>query len=142
MPALSVFTATRRRIAILIGIGLAAFVGLLAAAFYIGDLYALRSLSVQHATPNELAAAMRGDHFYSDYREKTLLVRGAVASVSASGGATTVQFVTHDTYTLQCEMSTPPGPLHRDEVITVITEAILASRLPSGVSLDACVIVG
>jgi len=142
MRILSVLTATRRRIGILIAIGLAAFVGLMAVAFYIGDYYALQSLTVQHATPNELAGAMRGDHFYSDFRENTLLVRGAVASVSQSGDATTVEFVTHDTYTLQCEMSTPQGPLHPDDVITVITEAYRASRLPSGVSLAGCVIVG
>lgn len=142
MRALSVLTATRRRIGILIAIVLVAFVGLLAVAFYLGDSYALRSLTVRQATPTALAAAMRGDHFYSDYREDTLLVSGAIVSVSQSGGATTVEFLTHDTFTLQCEMSTPPGPLHRDEVITVITEALRASRLPSGVLLDACVIVG
>ncbi len=142
MRALSVLTATRRRIAILIAIGLAALVGLMAVAVYVGDSYALQSLTVQQATPNELAAAMRGDHFYSDYRENTLLIRGAVASVSQSAGATTVEFVTHDAYTLECEMSTLQKSVHRGDVITVITEAYRASRLPSGVSLAGCVIVG
>lgn len=141
MRAFSVLTATRRRIEILIAVGLVALVGLMAAAFYVGDSYALQSLTVRQVTPTELAAAMRGDQFYSDYRENTLLIRGSVASVSQSGGATTVEFVTQDIYTLQCEMSTLQGPIHRGEVITVIAEAYRASRLPSGVSLVGCAVV-
>ena len=65
-----------------------------ATSFFLGDAYAVGSLSVREVTPDQLAQAMKADEFYSDFREDTLLVRGQVASVYGNAGGVTLVFLT------------------------------------------------
>jgi hypothetical protein len=53
-------------------------------AFFIGNKYAVDRLSITRVAPNQLANAMEGDYFYSKYRERTLLVSGAVSRIERS----------------------------------------------------------
>jgi hypothetical protein len=49
--------------------------------FLLGDVHAVKGISVMRATPYELAEAMKQDRFFSDYRQSALLVTGTIASV-------------------------------------------------------------
>jgi hypothetical protein len=61
-------------------------------------------MKVTRATPHQLAEAMKGDHFYSDYGKSALLVSGTVASVARSSGHLVVGFQTGSTYGASCEL--------------------------------------
>ena len=125
----------RRRIIIIIALVVAAFV-VAVALFFFGDEHAVSSMSIKQVTPDQLAAAMKEDHFYSDYRQNTLLIRGEVASVSGS----LLTFKTSSSYQAQCSLAISSRNIHKGDNITVISEGGTAARQPNGVLLKDCVI--
>jgi hypothetical protein len=132
---------TARRLMAL-AVAAAVLAGVAGLSFFAGDGFALGGLSVRRATPGQLAGAMQGDHFYSDYRENTLLVVGSVASVSGNGGAFTLEFATSGTFKALCEFQTGRPPVSVGDTITVVSEAYSAERRPSAVELTGCVLLG
>jgi hypothetical protein len=132
---------TRMRVLVLLAaLGVVAGVG--SGAFFLGERMALNSLSIVEATPDQLAAAMRNDHFYADYNEHTLLVHGLVASVASGGGGGELQFQTKGAFTTSCAFDQYPGTVHAGDTIVVVAEGATAERLTSGVRLKECQLLG
>lgn len=63
------------------GLTLVVFTG---AGFLLGNARAMQAMSVRRVEPTQLATAMAGAHFFSDYRTSTLLVRGRVDAAGSS----------------------------------------------------------
>ena len=66
--------------------------------FLLGDIQAVKGMSVMRATPHELAEAMKQDRFFSDYRRSALPVTGTIASVARGKGHLIVAFRTGSTF--------------------------------------------
>jgi hypothetical protein len=111
-----------------------------AGGFVLGDIQSARAMTVQRATPHELAEAMKGDHFYSDYRQSALLVTGAVASVSRDGGLVVVAFETGSSYGASCELGAVAVAPQVGQTFTVLAAGPDAERLPAGVMLHDCIV--
>ncbi len=134
-------TLNRGRVLIAIGL-LIVLAGVGGVAAFLGDHYALSNLSVRQVTPDELAAAMQNDRFYSDYNEATLVVRGVVASLAGDGGGAVLQFQTQGAYQTHCQFDQYPSAIHPGDTITVVTEGATADRLSTGVLLKGCRLPG
>ena len=133
-------TRWRNRRAVVVAAALVGLVMAVLAAFLAGYAVAVSGLHVEHVTPDRLAQAMRADEFYSDFRRDTVILRGIVASVSATGSTTTIVFQTASTWRTECQ-TTDAGPATRvGATLTVVAVAISAERLPSGVLLTGCAI--
>ena len=114
--------------------------GVAATSFFLGDAYAVGSLSVRQVTPDQLAQAMKADEFYSDFREDTLLVRGQVASVYGNAGGVTLVFLTSGGMKTLCGLAQHPSATLKGKTVAVVTEGANAQRILSGVFLGNCVI--
>ena len=134
-------TRWRNRRGVIVAAALVGLVMAASAAFLAGYAVAVGGLRVEHATPDRLAQAMSADEFYSDFRHDTVIVRGTVASVSATGSTTTIVFQTAGAWRTECQ-TTDAGPrrLGPGDTLTVVAVAIAAERLPSGVLLTGCAI--
>jgi hypothetical protein len=132
---------TARRL-VAVGVAAVLLAGVAGLSFFAGDGFALGGLSVRRATPGQLASAMQGDHFYSDYRENTLVVVGSVASVSGSGDTFTLEFATSGAFKALCEFQAGRPPVSVGDTITVVSAAYSAERRPSAVELTGCVLLG
>jgi len=132
---------SRGRVLIATGV-LIVLAGAVGIAAFLGDHYALSNLTVEQATPDELAAAMQNDHFYSDYNEATLVVRGVVASIAGDGPGAVLQFQTQGVYQTRCQLDHYPSTVHPGDTITVVAEGATAERLPTGVLLKGCSLPG
>ena len=108
--------------------------------FFLGSIYALDHLSIRQITPTQAANAMKDDHFWSSYRENTLLITGDVISVAKSGNNTIVSFKTDSSYSAECSFTNFNGNITKDQTIKVITVANAAEREPSGVKLNNCLL--
>jgi hypothetical protein len=128
-----------RRLLILLTL-LSLLVGAAAISFFLGDAYAVGTLSVRQVTPDQLAEAMKADEFYSDFREDTLLVRGRVASVYRGSGGVILEFQTQEGVKTLCQLSRYPSAVHGGTTVTAVTEGANAQRLSSGVLLRNCVV--
>jgi hypothetical protein len=117
-------------------ISLAAGVG----GFLLGDVHAVKEISVMRATPHELAEAMKQDRFFSDYRQSALLVTGTIASVTRGTDHLIVALRTGSAYGTSCDLGALPAAPRVGETLTVLTVGQAAERLPSGVRLHDCVI--
>ena len=125
---------------LLILVTVLAVLGVAATSFFVGDAYAVGSVSVRQVTPDELAQAMKADEFYSDFREDTLLVRGQVASVYGNAGGITLVFLTSGGMKTLCGLAQHPSATLKGKTVTVVTEGANAQRILSGVFLSNCVI--
>jgi hypothetical protein len=125
----------RSRILLTLAI-LVLFVGVGAAAFFLGDTHAVQAMTVRRATPNDVAEAMKADRFFSTYRENTLILQGTVVSASA----TTLGLETGSDYSLTCALPGPDASVHVGDTVTVLAEGASAERQPSGVLLRECTI--
>ena len=125
---------------LLILVTVLAVLGVAATSFFLGDAYAVGSVSVRQVTPDELAQAMKADEFYSDFREDTLLVRGQVASVYGNAGGITLVFLTSGGMKTLCGLAQHPSATPKGKTVTVVTEGANAQRILSGVFLSNCVI--
>ena len=108
--------------------------------FLLGDLHAVKGISLKRATPHELAEAMRQDRFFSDYRQSALLVTGTIASVTRGTDHLIVAFRTGSTFGASCDLGALTTAPHVGETFTVLTVGQAAERLPAGVRLNDCVI--
>lgn len=106
--------------------------------FFIGSKYALDHLVVRQVTPNQLANAMKDDHFWVSYREDTLLVSGKVMSVTHTGNDTIIGFKTDTSYGAQCNFTNAQEPVLVGQTIKILSIANTAERLQSGVQLNNC----
>ena len=108
--------------------------------FFLGSKYALDHLSFRQITPTQAANAMKDDHFWSSYRENTLLITGDVISVSKSSNNTVVGFKTDSSYGAECSFANFSGTITKGQTIKVITIANAAEREPAGVKLNNCLL--
>lgn len=108
------------------------------ASFFLGDKRALDSLTIRRVAPGQLAAAMAGDHFYSDYRESTLLVAGTAASITRSGRTAVVTFATRSSFKTRYEFATDTGGIRPGARVVAVSEGALAKRQASAVVLRNC----
>jgi hypothetical protein len=123
-------------IAVVVLIAAAASIG----GFVLGDIHSVKGIAVKRATPHQLAEAMKGDHFYSDYRSAALLVSGMVASVGRRSGHLVVGFQTDSAYGVSCELGAATPSPSVGATFTVVTVGQAAERLPAGVVLHDCVV--
>ena len=109
------------------------------AGFALGDIQAVKGISVMRATPHELAEAMKQDRFFSDYRQahslsparsRPLLGTRAISSWRSGPARRTA---------LVRSRRGDVAP-HAGETFTVLTVGQAAERLPTGVRLHDCVI--
>src|SRR5437868_8371440 len=107
----------RHRLLLIIAL-LIMFVGVGAAAFFLGDTHAIQTMTVRRATPTNVAEAMKADRFFSTYRENTLILRGTVVSASA----TTLGLRTGSDYSLTCTLTAPDASVHVGDAVTVVAE--------------------
>lgn len=122
-------------IAVVVLVGTAA-----AGGYFLGDVQAVKGLSIQRTSPRQLAEAMRQDRFYSDYRKSSLLVTGTVASVSRGGGQLIVGFATGSSYGASCDLGAAVAAPRVGQTFTVLALGEAAERLPAGVLLRGAVI--
>ena len=123
-------------VAVVVLIIVAAAVG----GFVLGGIQSVKGMTVKRATPHQLAEAMKGDHFYSDFRTDALLVSGTVASVGRRGGRLIVGFQTDSAYGTSCELGAATVPPAVGRRFTVVTVGQAAERLPAAVLLRDCVV--
>ena len=110
------------------------------AAFFLGDKHGVENMSFKQVIPDQLGSAMKDDHFYSSYRENTLLVDGTVASVESSSNNSIASFKTTSSYSVSCDFGRLMPTIRTGDKIIVITEGATAVRQPSGVMLKNCVL--
>ena len=125
---------------LLIPVTVLTVLGVAATSFFLGDAYAVGSLSVRQVTPDQLDQAMKADEFYSDFREDTLLVRGEVASVYRNAGGVTLVFLTSGGMKTLCGLAQHPSVTPKGKTVTVVTEGANVQRILAGVFLSNCVI--
>lgn len=111
-----------------------------AACYFWGDKHALDTMRPERVTPTRLAEAMKGDHFFSDYRERTLVVAGTVSAVQKHGQDTRVALETSSSYSLWCDLGTVQTAPRVHDMITVIAQGSTAARQTSGVLLTHCLV--
>jgi len=110
------------------------------AAFFIGDKHALETATIVHASPTQIANAMKRDNFYTQYRESTLIVNGTVSKVTTSNNSIIVGFKTNSTYSAACNLGSTSQKPHLGQNLTVLAVGARAERQTSGVLLQYCVI--
>lgn len=109
-------------------------------AFLAGGAFAIGALRVEHASPDQVAEAMRADVFYSDFRSDAVIVRGTVGSLSTTGGSTTIIFQTGEDWHTECQTTDAMAATHAGDTLTVVAVAANAKRLTGGVLLTGCAI--
>lgn len=111
-----------------------------AGGFALGDIQSVKAMTVQRATPHQLAEAMKDDRFYADYRKSALLVSGTVASVGRRGGHLIVGFRTDSSFGASCDLGAESVAPRVGETFAVLTVGQAAERLPAAVLLRGCVV--
>lgn len=108
--------------------------GLIGMTFLLGDRYGVEHVTITQVTPHLLAEAMKGDHFYSDYRENTLLVTGRVGDLTQGS----IGLVTDSTYSLDCAVNGAIPKVTVGSTVRFVAEAAGAVRDAHGVTLTNC----
>ena len=106
---------------------------------WLSALYSLEHITFKDVTTTQLAAAMRKDEFWSDYRFNTLIFNGEVENISKQNGKTTVSLKTSDRYELNCEVNNVSSNLKVGNTYKFEAETYQAERQPSGVLLHNCI---
>jgi len=106
---------------------------------WLGSLYTLNRLSFKYVTTTQLAAAMRQDEFWSNYRFNTLVFDGNVKSIRLNDGKTTLDLVTADTYGTSCEITYTTNTFKVGETYKFEAETYQAERQQHGVLLHNCI---
>jgi len=109
-------------------------------SYFLGDKHGVETMSVKRVNPTQIAEAMKGDHFYSDYRENSLLVSGTVSTISKNNGDVTVGFDTTSSFRVLCDFDNTTASFHSGDNITALSEGGSAQRQPSAVLLKNCVL--
>ncbi len=89
-------------------------------------------------TAEQAARAMEEDHFFSDYRGETLLVKGTVSSVEQRNGETLVRLGTSLTTDVVCDVGTGAATVKAGDSATAKSQASDAQRSPGSVLLKPC----
>jgi hypothetical protein len=110
------------------------------AAFFLGDQHGVENMTFRQVTPNQIAEAMKNDHFYSSYRENTLMITGTVLSVTKNNNDLLVGFKTDSAYGAFCDFGNAPLATRAGNVITAFAESGAARRQPSAVLLKNCIV--
>ncbi len=126
-------------IAVVLALGLVV-VAVGVGGFALGDIMSVKAMTVQRATPHQLAEAMKDDRFYSDYRKSAVLVGGTVASVGRRDGHLIVGFQTDSSYGASCDLGAATAAPRVGQTFTVLTLGQAAERLPAAVLLRDCVV--
>jgi len=110
------------------------------ACWTLGRQHALTNLAFVDVSASAAAQAMQDDHFYSDYGDKVLVIRGAVANVQGAPGGQQVALRTDGAFGLTCMMTVPAsGPeLTVGAVVSLVAVGGTAQREPSSVNLPDC----
>ena len=117
------------------------FIAILAVGmFFLGDKHGIETMTFRRVTPDQLATAMLDDHFYSSYRENTLLVSGTVSSVSRTNNDLVVTFKTTSSFKVLCDFGGSSSAIRPGDVITALSEGGSAKREISSVLLKDCLI--
>ena len=114
------------------------FVAVGGVSFFLGDKHALEALRIQEVTPTQIANAMQEDRFFAEYRERTLLVTGAVTSLSADKHGERVRFRTRSRFGALCDLRGRIRGVRPSARITVIAEGATAERQSAAVMLRNC----
>jgi hypothetical protein len=120
-----------------LGIIIVIFVGLVIA--WRSALHTLNHMSFKEVTTTQMAASMRLDEFWSNYRFNTLLFDGEVKSISIQNGKTMVSLKTSDTYGVDCVMASPRSNLKVGSTYKFEAETYQAERQSLGVLLHGCI---
>ncbi len=112
----------------------AVFVG----GIFVGDIHGTSSMRIQRVTPREIASAMAGDRFYSDYRQSTLIVTGTLQSVGMRAGRRVLAFRTGSAFGALCDLGAAQTNDRAGDVVTVAAEGARATRSPTAVVLVGC----
>ena len=98
--------------------------------FFFGKLNS--TLTIETASPKQLAEAMQADRFYSDYNGTMLLVNGTVSNVSTNNGDFIVSFVTTNSKSVlpkvSCNFGTDRPAINLNDDISILAVAHNASR--------------
>jgi hypothetical protein len=113
-------------------------VGVGGVSYFLGDKHALETLRVRRVTPDQIAKAMKDDRFFADYRERTLLVTGTVASLTGDVGGEIVRFRTASRFAALCDLRDKAPQADRGQQLTVIAEGATAERQSAAVMLRNC----
>jgi hypothetical protein len=130
----------RGRWSALLALSLAIVVVAIAASSWIARQRALEQLSFVDVSASTAARAMKDDHFYSDYGDKVIVIRGTVASVHNAGNEVVVSLQTDSSFGLTCTLTEPrtgTKPVVGDD-ISLVAPGGAAQRESSSVSLPLC----
>ena len=121
-------------------VGLVTVVVATVTAWMLGRQHALTNLAFVDVSASTAAGAMQDDHFYSDYGDKVLVVRGTVAHVQSAAGGLLVDLRTGTAYGLTCTVTGPaPGPEPSvGATVSLVAMGGTAEREPSSVNLPDC----
>ncbi len=108
--------------------------------FFLGARHAVQTLAIRRVTPDQVSNAMRDDHFYSDYNEATLVIRGTVRSLDNHGGDVVLEFSASSAYRALCDLGHVPSTPRVGETVTVVAEGAAAERQTAAVILTGCTI--
>ena len=120
--------------------GLLAIIILCVVFYFLGDTHAVQSMTIKRVTPDQIANAMKGDYFYTDYRENTLIVKGQVESVSKSAGTSQLTFKTSSSFQAYCDLANGTVVPKTGDIVTALSEGGPALRQTNGVLLVNCTI--
>ena len=112
------------------------FCGLLIAWF--SALYTLNHMGFKQITTTQMAAAMRQDEFWYDYRFDTLIFEGKIQSISIHNTKKTLTFVTSDSYSASCEVAQNID-YQVGRTYKFAAETYQAERQPKGILLHNCI---
>ena len=94
--------------------------------------------AVVQVTADEIAQAMQEDHFFSDYGQNTLLVRGVLASLYWQDNIHIAALSTSIQTSVLCDLGTASPMVHPGNTITVTAPAADAQRASFAVMLRNC----
>ncbi len=123
--------------------GLVVIVLLCAGFYFLGNKNAVQGMTIKRITPDQATAAMKGDYFFSDYRQNTLIIKGQVSSAVTSRNGTELTFKTavDTSYQAYCDLVPGTSVPKVGDSITVLSEGGAAVRRPSGVLLAGCTVI-
>lgn len=117
---------------------------LLSVALALSACSLVSELSVPpHTVPvsaDQIALAMQEDHFFSDYRNATLVVSGTVASVTSENGDAIIELATSIPTKVRCDLGAGPVAVRVGEPVKVTSSD--GERVPDAVLLRDCAVAG
>lgn len=82
---------------------------------------------------------MKEDRFFSEYRSRTLILRGRIRSLVRVSGRYVAIFETGEPFGARCDLGPTAQRLHAREEATLVSEGAAAGRGASFVFLADCV---